>query len=114
VVTTDSADPARVCEAEKVADVVAGERLVDLRVARELLVAQGLPRILSEGGPRVLAELYALDLIDELCLALSPMVTCGAEPRMTDGAALPVPRQLALAGACERDEFLFLRYVRAG
>ena len=60
VVTTEAADPARVREAEQVADVlVAGERTVDLRLARQLLVEAGLPRILSEGGPRVLAELYA-------------------------------------------------------
>lgn len=113
IVTTEAADPARRREAERVADVVvAGERRVDLRLARDLLVAQGLPRILSEGGPTVLAELYALDLVDELCLAVAPMVACGAEPRMTDGPALAVPRELRLAGLCERDEFLFLRYAR--
>lgn len=114
VITTESADPARVREAEKVADVlVAGERTVDLRLARELLVEAGLPRILSEGGPRVLAELYAADLVDELDLAISPMVTGGDAPRITDGPALPVPLPLHLAAGFERDGFLFLKYLRA-
>ena len=113
VVTTEAADPARVREAEKVADVlVAGERSVDLRLARQLLVETGLPRILSEGGPRVLAELYAADLVDELDLAISPMVTNGDAPRITDGPALPAPLPLHLAAGFERDGFLFLRYLR--
>jgi riboflavin biosynthesis pyrimidine reductase len=113
VVTTEAADPARLREAEKVADVlIAGERTVDLRLARTLLVELGLPRILSEGGPRLLAELYAADLVDELDLAISPMVTGGLESRITHGPALPVPHPVQLAAAFERDGFLFLRYVR--
>jgi riboflavin biosynthesis pyrimidine reductase len=114
IVTTEAADVARRSAAERVADVViAGERAVDLRLARRLLVEQGMPRILCEGGPRVLAELYAADLVDELDLAISPLVACGPEPRLTDGPALPEPRVLDLAAAFERDGFLFLRYLRA-
>ena len=113
IVTTATADLGRVHAAEAVADVlVAGERTVDLRLARRLLVEQGMPRILSEGGPRVLAELYAADLVDELDLAISPMVACGVEPRVTDGPALPEPRLLDLVAGFERDGFLFLRYLR--
>jgi len=114
IVTTDSADQARLREAEKVAEVlIAGDRTVDLPLARTLLVELGLPRILSEGGPRVLAELYAADLVDELDLAISPMVTGGLESRITHGPALLVPHQVQLAAAFERDGFLFLRYLRA-
>lgn len=114
IVTTGAADSARLHAAEAVADVlVAGERAVDLQLARRLLVEQGMPRILCEGGPRVLAELYAADLVDELDLAISPPVACGAEPRLTDGPALPEPRLLDLVAGFERDGFLFLRYVRA-
>jgi riboflavin biosynthesis pyrimidine reductase len=113
VVTTEAADQGRVREAEKVADVlVAGERTVDLSLARTLLVDAGFPRILCEGGPRVLAELYAADLVDELALAISPMVTCGAAPRVTDGPALSSPHLVHLAAGFERDGFLFLKYVR--
>jgi hypothetical protein len=41
------------------------------------------------------------------------LVACGAEPRITDGPALPKPRLLDLAGGFERDGFVFLRYLRA-
>ena len=113
VVATEAADPTRLREAEKVADVlIAGEQTVDLRLARTQLVELGLPRILSEGGPGVLAELFALDLVDELDLAISPVVTGGLESRITHGPALPVPQQVRLAGAYERDGFLFLKYLR--
>ena len=113
VLTTELADPARVREVQRVAEVmVAGERSVDLAVALDLLEQQGLGRILSEGGPQALAELYAADLVDELCLAVSPIVVAGHESRLTDGPSLPTPVALHLDAAYERDGFLFLRYGR--
>jgi riboflavin biosynthesis pyrimidine reductase len=113
VLTTELADPARVREVQEVAEVlVAGERSVDLAVALDLLEQQGLTRILSEGGPQALAELYAADLVDELCLAMSPVVVAGQEARLTDGPALPTPVVVHLEAAYERDGFLFLRYGR--
>jgi riboflavin biosynthesis pyrimidine reductase len=114
VLTTELADPARVREVQRVAEVlVAGEESVDLTVALNLLEQQGLSRILSEGGPQALAELYAADLVDELCLAVSPVVVAGQEARLTDGPALPSPVVVHLDAAYERDDFLFLRYARA-
>jgi riboflavin biosynthesis pyrimidine reductase len=114
VLTTEMADPARVREVEGVAEVlVAGEESVDLGVALDLLAEQGLTRILSEGGPQALAELYAADLVDELCLAVSPVVVAGREARLTDGPALPAPVTVQLEAAYERDDFLFLRYGRS-
>ena len=113
VLTTELADPARVREVQGVAEVVvAGERSVDLAVALDLLEQRGLSRILSEGGPQALAELYAADLVDELCLAVSPVVVAGHEARLTDGPALPSPVVVHLDAAYERDGFLFLRYGR--
>jgi riboflavin biosynthesis pyrimidine reductase len=114
VLTTELADRARVREVEGVAEVlVAGEGSVDLGVALDLLAEQGLTRILSEGGPQALAELYAADLVDELCLAVSPVVVAGREARLTDGPALPAPVAVQLEAAYERDDFLFLRYGRS-
>jgi riboflavin biosynthesis pyrimidine reductase len=62
----------------------------------------------------VLAAMFAADLVDELCLAVAPVVTAGAEPRITTGPALDPPRTMHLAHVLERDEFLFLRYTRTG
>lgn len=113
VVTTERAPAARRQEAQDVADVVvAGEESVDLASALATLREHGLARVLSEGGPHVLAELFAADLVDELCLAVAPVVTAGPELRITAGPALAVPKRLRLEQVLERDQFLFLRYTR--
>lgn len=113
VVTTESADPGRRRAAEEVADVVvAGEQRVALASALDALAGRGLPRILSEGGPQVLAEMFTADLVDELCLAVAPTVTCGHETRITRGPALTEPVGLSLGHVLEQDGFLFLRYTR--
>jgi len=58
--------------------------------------------------------MLAADLVDELCLAVAPVVTAGRELRITAGPALAPPRPMRLAHALEKDEFLFLRYTRRG
>lgn len=114
LLTTQLAGPDRIAAAEPVADVlVVGERSVELAPALDRLAAQGLPRILCEGGPRVLGGLFAAGLVDELCLALSPVVVAGAEPRITSGPSLPEPVPMDLAAVYEADGFLFTRYVRS-
>jgi riboflavin biosynthesis pyrimidine reductase len=113
VVTTERATSERRRAAEEVADVVvAGDETVRLGAALEVLHDRGLPHVLSEGGPHTLAELFTEDLVDELCLAIAPVVTAGSELRITAGPALEAPKQLALSQVLERDEFLFLRYTR--
>lgn len=113
VVTTARASAARRDEASAVADVlVAGDDDVDLARALADLAGRGLPRILSEGGPHVLSAMFAADLVDELCLAVAPVVTGGSELRVTAGPALVPPRPMHLAHVLEQDEFLFLRYTR--
>lgn len=112
VVTTGMAPAERITAAEQVADViVAGETDVDLGVVVDHLAGLGLPRILSEGGPQVLAALYAADLVDELCLAVAPVVAGGGETsRIAAGPTLPEVREADLTAAYEAEDFLFLRY----
>lgn len=113
VVTTEQSSPARRAAAAEVADVVvAGDRDVDLAVALEQLAGRGMPHVLSEGGPHVLAAMYAADLVDELCLAVAPVITAGRELRITAGPALAAAKQMHLAQVLEKDDFLFLRYTR--
>lgn len=113
VVTTAEASAARGDQASALADVVvAGRHDVDLGAAVAELAGRGLPRILSEGGPHVLSAMYAADVVDELCLAVAPVVTAGSELRITAGPALEPPKPMQLAHVLERDEFLFLRYTR--
>jgi riboflavin biosynthesis pyrimidine reductase len=113
ILTTKLADLEQLRAAEEVAEViVVGDHEVDLRAAADQLAAQGLTRMLTEGGPHLLAQLYAADLVDELCLALSPLVTCGEFSRVTSGPALASPHPVRLEAVLERDDFLFLRYTR--
>lgn len=115
VVTTRRAPAERVRAAESVAEVVVlGDDVVDLTAMVDLLAERGVRRMLCEGGPALLAGLLAEDLVDELCLAVAPVVTCGAESRITAGPALAAPHHLGLAYVAEREDFLFLRYTRGG
>lgn len=113
VVTTRTAPADRRKAASDVADVVvAGADDVDLAAALEALAGAGLPQVLSEGGPGMLGQLFRADLVDELCLAVSPIAVGGPDGRITAGAPPDMPRRLGLSTVAERDGFLFLRYVR--
>lgn len=113
VVTTRRARLERLRTAESVAEVVVlGDDAVDLAAMLDLLAVREGHRILCEGGPTILAELLASDLLDELCLAVAPLVTCGPESRITAGPPLPGPLSLHLAQVAESEDFLFLRYTR--
>lgn len=113
IVTTETADAERQRAAAEVADVIlAGEHDVDLGAALEHLEGEGMQRMLSEGGPHTLAELYARDLVDELCLAVSPVVAGGVEARITAGPPLAELAPVRLNAAFEQEGFLFLRYTR--
>lgn len=113
VVTTRLAPEERLHAAREVAEVVVlGDAVVDLAAMVALLHERGAVRILCEGGPSLLGELFHSGLVDEMCLAVAPVVTGGVETRVTAGAALTEPTALGLAGVCTREDFLFLRYAR--
>lgn len=92
--------------------IVAGAEAVDLAVVVHELAARGHRRISCEGGPRLHADLVAADLVDELCLTISPVVACGDGPGITHGPALDPPRGMRLAGLLADGDYLFARYGR--
>lgn len=112
IVITCEAAPAerRKLAAQRSDLVVAGEESVDMRLAVRELHERGLTRILCEGGPRVNAQLSADDLIDELCLSVSPMLVAGGAARILNGVAAQVP--LGLRQVLEEEGVLFCRYTR--
>ena len=113
VVTCAGADATRRARAEQVAELVtAGDQWVDIGEAIAQLGRRGHGVVLCEGGPCLLGELVVADLLDELCLTLSPLVAGGTGPRIITGAVLPTPRPLRLASVLEDDSDLFLRYLR--
>ncbi|MEV7868724.1 pyrimidine reductase family protein [Streptomyces sp. NPDC088124] len=116
VLTGAAAPPDRVRAAEKAGAVVivAGDGAgVDPARAVRALADRGLVRLLTEGGPRLLGQFVAADVLDELCLTLSPTLTAGGAQRIAGGPGVAVPERFALASLLEQDGFLFTRYRRA-
>ncbi|MGE2735937.1 pyrimidine reductase family protein [Mycolicibacterium vaccae] len=91
--------------------LVAGDESVDLAAAVGQLRARGLHRILCEGGPTLLDEMTAADLVDELCVTVSPTLA-GVQDIGRGGNALTAPRALALSHALSHGDYLYLKYSR--
>lgn len=64
-----------------------GEDAVDDRRLVALLAERGWTHILSEGGPQLMSSLIAAQVLDEVCLSVTPVVVGGDGPRMTTTAA---------------------------
>jgi len=119
VLTHAGAPPDRRAAIEPVADVVGcGESVVDLAAGLADLRRRGLGQVLSEGGPHLFGALLAADLVDELCLTVSPLLV-GAGPDRIVGAgagadagrAEPLPMRLVHLIAA--GDTLLTRYARA-
>lgn len=93
--------------------LIAGTDTVDLKLAVEALVENGLQRIDCEGGPHLFGSLLAAGLVDELRLTVSPLLVSGAHERIATGAAIP-PAALRLASVLAEGDTLLLRYLVDG
>jgi riboflavin biosynthesis pyrimidine reductase len=96
--------------------VVAGESVVDVRAAIELLHERGYKRILSEAGPRLFGSLTREGLVDDLFLTVSPLLAGRGELEklgLVEGAdLLPDQRvEAQLDSVRVADDHLFLRYA---
>lgn len=88
-----------------------GEDAVDLAAATVQLHRRGWRQILCEGGPHLLGGLTAADLVDEVCLTVSPLLAGAGAGRITAGATSPL-RHMSLRHVLTADDFLLLRYHR--
>jgi riboflavin biosynthesis pyrimidine reductase len=113
VVVTTASSPASHRDAlAQVADVLlCGEDELDASAAVAALTERGLAQVLCEGGPSLFGSLLAADVVDELCLTLSPQLEAGDARRIAKGE-LPESRALALASVLRSEETLLLRYTR--
>lgn len=113
IITCVKAEQDRQDALSEVAEIVyAGEEDVDLGRALTELHDRGLHRVLSEGGPEILAAMFADDLVDELCLAISPMLIGKADKRIISG--LPDgPIRLQRKTTMTAEDFIFQLYTRA-
>jgi len=109
VITTTRADTAAFAS---VADVIAvGGKLVDLPAALDAIRKAGHAQVLCEGGPSLFGSFLAADLVDELCLTVSPTLEAGDGPRIAHGE-MPRARDMRLGHILRSGDALLLRYVR--
>lgn len=114
VVTHESAPADRRDALADVADVITcGTGALDARAMLRALAEAGMPQVLCEGGPRLFGTLLEEDLVDELCLSLSPTLVGGDPVRMVRGAS-EAARRMRLLHAIPAGDLLLLRYGRAG
>ncbi|TCC42458.1 pyrimidine reductase family protein [Kribbella speibonae] len=115
IVVTHASSPEDRREAlAEVADVlVLGEVTVDLPAVLDEFTARGMTQVLSEGGPHLLGALTAADLVDELCLALAPLMAGPGASRIIAGTPSTLTRQMKLKTALSAgDDYVFFRYIR--
>lgn len=126
VLTSPYADPTTLAALDGRAEVITVEGSGP-RPVIEALRERGYRSILSEGGPHALAGLLAADVVDELCLTVSPLTVGPGPDRIVAGApamlpptpgtpaadgAAPPPTGWDLAAAYLEESSLFLRYRR--
>jgi riboflavin biosynthesis pyrimidine reductase len=106
-----SADAA--AELRDIADVIiVGDDVIDPGALIAELARRGMHRVLCEGGPYLLSTLIEQDLVDDMCLTVSPYLA-GSQPTTPQPAsALPAPSRLTLRHVLTHDDLLYLRYTR--
>jgi len=111
VVTTTHAKGAERFAA--VADIlVAGDgKHIAPRAMLAGLRERNLTHVLCEGGASLFGSLLDADIVDELCLTVSPTLKAGDAPRISSGPA--VSRALRLDEVHKSGDSLFLHYRRA-
>ncbi|MGA3219899.1 MAG: pyrimidine reductase family protein [Acidimicrobiales bacterium] len=86
VIAADDTRPDALASAAGVAEVLrTGTGAVDLASALRALGERGLKHVLCEGGPTLNSALAAAQLVDELCLTLSPKLTGCVGGELTGG-----------------------------
>ena len=113
IITAASAGTRDRAHAAQVADlIIAGDDQVDLTDALRALGERGHDNVLAEGGPGVAAQLASADLLDELRITLSPVLTGGDASRILSGHPIEPPTGFELHQVLESEGFLFVRYRR--
>lgn len=112
LITTEDAPAEALARLRKTVDVIAiGEGEIDWPAVMRELARQGLRKVLCEGGPSLHGDLVGLDLVDEVCLTIAPVLASGPAGRIAHSTD-PVDRPMTLAHAIEVDGVLLTRWIR--
>jgi riboflavin biosynthesis pyrimidine reductase len=114
VLTADSADAERRAALVGVADVVScGATTVEPEHLVATLIDRGLPQMHCEGGPSLLGALIESDVLDSLCLTISPSLEGGVGPRIARGHDPVDLRAMTLDHVLLASGMLLTQYSRA-
>jgi riboflavin biosynthesis pyrimidine reductase len=86
---------------------------VDPVTVLDLLNRRGLRRVLTEGGPSLLSLFIELDLLDEMCLSVAPILVGGQAPRVATGSGETHTRMRRSHVLTDGEGYLYTRYVKA-
>ena len=85
---------------------------VDPSALLAALAARGLNRVLTEGGPTLLSTFVDADLLDELCLTITPGMVGGTGPRITSGPGHAFTGMRCAHVLTDASGYLYTRYIR--
>ena len=112
VTTADVAQDRLDAVGDDVEVIALGTGTIDWPAVLDEFADRGWHHVLCEGGPSLHGELVSLDLVDEVCLTVAPVVTAGSAPRIAH-ADDAVDRAMTLGHALAVDDVLLTRWVRA-
>ena len=87
--------------------------MVDPAVMLDGFRGLGLERVLCEGGPYLLSSLVDADLVDDMCLTVTPYLAGSQPTTMQPASARIDPTRPELRHVLFRDGLLYTRYSRA-
>ncbi|MET0448893.1 MAG: dihydrofolate reductase family protein [Aeromicrobium sp.] len=112
VITTADAPPAELERLRGTVDVIAvGQGHVDWTAVLDEFANRGWRHVMCEGGPSLHGELIGLDLVDEVCLTIAPVLAAGEAPRIAHDPRAE-GRPMTLGHAVDVDGVLLTRWVR--
>jgi riboflavin biosynthesis pyrimidine reductase len=106
----DLPDIGMLTDPEQPREIFVGEDAEPAGALRRLREEHGVRSLLCEGGPSLLGSLLSAGLVDELFLALAPLVAGGHGPTTVAGPPLHPPVTMKLLHLLEHQDMLFMRY----
>ncbi|MCW2788387.1 MAG: pyrimidine reductase family protein [Aeromicrobium sp.] len=111
VITTADAPAVELARLRDVDVIALGTGTIDWPAVLAELGRRGLDKVLCEGGPSLHGDLVDLDLVDELCLTIAPVLSSGDAPRIAHGPTA-VDRPMTRGHVLDVDGVLLTRWLR--
>jgi riboflavin biosynthesis pyrimidine reductase len=87
---------------------------VDVAAVLKTLADRTMFRVLVEGGPAILGQMIELDLLDELCITIAPLLVGGGADRIATGLGQVHTSMRRGHLLIDDAGYLYARYVKGG